>query len=97
MLGHIILRVFVNFFFSFLTSRSRLIKEQLIFELYDNLYFFLDFCVNTMSNSSFNSTDKLDVGIPIKESVTMTTPNDTLKKRYIQIGLAVALYWYRKL
>jgi hypothetical protein len=50
-----------------------------------------------MSNSSFNSTDKIDVGIPMKESVTMTTQNDTLKKRYIQIGFAVALYWYKRI
>jgi hypothetical protein len=65
------------------------------------LFFFLDFYLNTMSNSSYtllkNSTDKLDVGIPIKEPVTstMSNSNDALKKRYIQIAFAVTLYWYK--
>jgi hypothetical protein len=55
-----------------------------------------------MSNSSYtllkNSTDKLDVGIPVKEpasSSAMTNSNDALKKRYVQIAIAVALYWYK--
>ena len=54
-----------------------------------------------MSNSSYtllkNSADKLDVGIPIKESgssSTMASSNEALKKRYTQIAVAVALYWY---
>jgi hypothetical protein len=55
-----------------------------------------------MSNSSYtllkNSTDKSDVGIPMKESgssSTMANSNEALKKRYMQIASAVALYWYR--
>ncbi len=59
-----------------------------------------------MSNSSYavltNSTDKPDVAIPIKESVSSqstsnNTNGDTLNNRYIQIAIAVALYWYEKL
>jgi len=57
------------------------------------LFFFLD----TMSNSSYtlltNTTDKIDVSIPVKEP-TMNNSNDTLKKKYIQIACAVILYWY---
>lgn len=59
-----------------------------------------------MSNSSYtllkNSTDKIDVSIPIKESTsppslsstTSTSNADTLKNRYVQIAIAVILYWY---
>jgi hypothetical protein len=46
-----------------------------------------------------NSTDTPDVAIPIKESVSSTSNNtngDTLNNRYIQIAIAVALYWYEK-
>ena len=50
-----------------------------------------------MSNSSYSSTEKLDVGIPIKESVIMNNSNEALKKRYIQIAFAVGLYWYRRI
>ena len=54
-----------------------------------------------MSNSSYtllnNSTEKLDIDIPVKESTTTTTTmnnsNEALKKRYIQIAIAVTLYW----
>jgi hypothetical protein len=50
-----------------------------------------------MSNSSYtlltNTTDKIDVSIPVKEP-TMNNSNDTLKKKYIQIACAVILYWY---
>ncbi|CAF0907851.1 unnamed protein product [Adineta steineri] len=55
-----------------------------------------------MNNSSYellnNSTDKLDVVIPVKESASSSTSNnasgDTLKSRYIQIAIAVGLYWF---
>ncbi len=53
-----------------------------------------------MSNSSYsllnNSTDKLDVSIPVKDSATssnMSNSNEALKKRYVQIAIAVTLYW----
>jgi len=55
-----------------------------------------------MSNSSYtllnNSTNKLDVSIPVKEHVpssTMNNSNEALKKRYMQIAFAVILYWYK--
>jgi hypothetical protein len=55
-----------------------------------------------MSNSSYtllnNSTNKLDVSIPVKEPVpssTMNNSNEALKKRYMQIAFAVILYWYK--
>jgi hypothetical protein len=57
-----------------------------------------------MSNSSYtllnSSTDKLDVDIPIKESVSstaMTNSNEALKKKYVQIAFAVTLYWYENI
>jgi len=57
-----------------------------------------------MSNSSYtllkNTTDKPDIGISIKEPITSSTmnnSNDALKKRYIQIALAVMLYWYKNI
>ncbi len=58
-----------------------------------------------MSNISYsplnNSTDKLDVTIPVKESASSSTSNnpigDSLRKRYIQIAIAVALYWYKEI
>jgi hypothetical protein len=53
-----------------------------------------------MTSSSYtllnNPTDKLDVQLPIKESIPMLSTmnsNEALKKRYIQIACAVALYW----
>ncbi|CAF2792777.1 unnamed protein product [Rotaria sp. Silwood2] len=55
-----------------------------------------------MSNSSYvllnNSTDKLNVEIPVKEppsssQTSSTTNDDTLNKRYVQIAIAVFLYW----
>ncbi|CAF3447882.1 unnamed protein product [Rotaria socialis] len=57
-----------------------------------------------MSNTTYallnNSTDNIDVAIPVKEplspqssSVTNTTNVDTLRKNYKQIAIAVALYW----
>jgi len=65
---------------------------------------FLDSYLRTMSSSSYtllnNSTDKLDVGIPITEpisSTTMNASNDALKKKYTQIALAVTLYWYKNI
>jgi hypothetical protein len=58
-----------------------------------------------MSNNSYallhNSTDTLDVAIPVKEpalsqstSPTNDNTGDTLQKHYIQIAIAVGLYWY---
>ncbi|CAF0753592.1 unnamed protein product [Adineta ricciae] len=56
-----------------------------------------------MSNSSYsllsNSSDKLDVEISIKEpptssSAAMNSANEALKKRYVQIAVAVILYWF---
>ena len=54
-----------------------------------------------MSNTSYslltNSTETLDATIPVKEPVStsaMNSSNDALKKRYVQIALAVLLYWY---
>jgi hypothetical protein len=55
-----------------------------------------------MSNSSYailnNSTDKLDVAIPLTEtgspSVSTSSSDVTLKHHYVQIAIAVALYWY---
>ena len=54
-----------------------------------------------MSTASYslltNSTEPLDASIPIKESVSigaMNSSNEALKKRYVQIALAVLLYWY---
>ncbi|MBL8086326.1 MAG: hypothetical protein JNN26_27090 [Candidatus Obscuribacter sp.] len=65
--------------------------------------FFLDFSLKekAMSNSSYtllsNSTDKLDVTVPVKElestAAMGNSYNDALKKRYIQIAIAVSLYW----
>jgi len=53
-----------------------------------------------MSNSSYtllnNTTDKIDVSIPVKEP-TMNNSNDALKKKYIQIACAVILYWYKNI
>jgi len=50
-----------------------------------------------MSDKSYallnNSTDKLDVVVPVNEPTTNTNA-DSLKTRYIQIAIAVALYWY---
>lgn len=54
-----------------------------------------------MSNGAYaalsNSTEKVDVTIPIKESVPAAmsshSNDETLKHRYIQIAIAVALYW----
>jgi hypothetical protein len=64
-----------------------------------NIYFLLlDFYLNTMSNSSYSSTEKLDIGVNIKEPIsptTMNTSNDALKKKYTQIAFAVTLYWYK--
>jgi len=56
-----------------------------------------------MSNKSYavlnNSIDKLDVTIPIKEppSTTNTRSEDSLHKRYVQIAIAVGLYWYEEI
>ncbi len=59
-----------------------------------------------MSTSAYgpltNSSDSLDTAIPVKDSVSSQSPSvamnnssgDTLKKRYIEIAFAVALYWY---
>jgi hypothetical protein len=60
-----------------------------------------------MSNKSYvvlnNSTDNLDVTIPVKEpvssqssSTTNNSSGDTLQTRYWQIAVAVALYWYEE-
>ena len=57
-----------------------------------------------MSNQSYtllnNSTEKHDVAIPVKElallessSTTKTSSGEALQKRYMQIAVAVALYW----
>ena len=54
-----------------------------------------------MSNSSYtllkDSTDQLDDTTPNKDSATTSTmsnsSNEALKKRYIQIAIAVTLYW----
>ena len=54
-----------------------------------------------MSSASYslltNSSESLDATIPVKEPVStgaMNSSNDALKKRYVQIALAVLLYWY---
>ena len=54
-----------------------------------------------MSTASYslltNSTESLDATIPVKEPIStgaMNSSNDALKKRYVQIALAVLLYWY---
>ncbi len=60
-----------------------------------------------MSNNSYalstNSTDKLNIAMPIQEPLSSQSPSstnitggDTLKKRYMQIAVAVGLYWYEE-
>ncbi len=48
-----------------------------------------------MNNKAYASTDKLDVEISVKESplLSTSTNSESLRTRYIQIGIAVALYW----
>ena len=49
-----------------------------------------------------NAADQLDVQLPIKENLStqhssMTTNssnNESLQTRFVQIAIAVALYWY---
>jgi len=66
----------------------------------NNFFPFSRFYFIIMSNKSYavltNSIDKIDVAIPIKESPSTTNSRneDSLHKRYMQIAVAVALYWY---
>ncbi len=59
-------------------------------------FFFLDFLSEIMSNKSYalpiDSKDELQVTIPIKEPVSPST-SESLYQRYVQIAIAVALYW----
>jgi hypothetical protein len=48
-----------------------------------------------------NSTDNLDVVLPVKESASPPTTGsnasgDILQKRYMQIAVAIGLYWYER-
>jgi hypothetical protein len=49
-----------------------------------------------MSNKSYvlptDSKDELEAAIPIKEPVSSTN-SETLHTRYVQIAIAVTLYW----
>ena len=51
-----------------------------------------------MSDTSYkllnNSTDQPDVAVTIKEPATSTGNEDILSKHYVQIAVAVGLYWY---
>ncbi len=57
---------------------------------------FLDFLSEIMSNKSYalpiDSKDELEVAIPIKEPVSPST-SESLYQRYVQIAIAVTLYW----
>lgn len=53
-----------------------------------------------MSNKTYavqnNSPDGLDVKIPFKEPPSPPSSEAILRSRYIQIAIAVALYWYEE-
>jgi hypothetical protein len=75
----------------------------LIIIINKNNFPFSRFYFIIMSNKSYvvlnNSIDKLDVTIPVKEppSKTNNQSEDSLHKRYVQIAVAVGLYWYEEI
>ena len=50
-----------------------------------------------MSNKSYplltDSKDELQVAIPVKDAAASAASGEALQKRYVQIAIAVALYW----
>ena len=97
------------FFFSQTDALSNDWKQQLLKEdqwpIEDQLiayylFFVLDFLFWVMSSVSYTllqNSDKADTSINLKEttpSSAMNSTNEALRKRFIQIAIAVTLYWY---
>jgi hypothetical protein len=59
-------------------------------------FFALDLISEIMSNKSYvlptDSKEELEMAIPVEEPVSSPN-NEALQKRYVQIAIAVALYW----